>query len=115
MRLVNEYPYNEKWDKKLNWLMDNSVEMCASKHTITFKVITSDTKTTFLGTGLFPKYTTTYATYEVWTSSKDTYYGRLFRYNDKAISETIQYSPGDTTMERLFELEKNLLSESMYD
>ena len=115
MKLANNYPYNEKWDKKLNWLMNNSVETLVGKYTITFKVVLSSTKTSLFGSGLFPNYITDYATYKVWTSNKSICYGRLYQYNGIGLSDMITFSPSKTTMERLFELEKSLLSESMYD
>lgn len=116
MKLVNTLPYNEKWDKKLNWLMDNSTKTTQTPYYITFKVCCDVSRYRFLGLAyLFPSLSIKHSTYTVWTENKNNSYGHLYEYNSEVLSEVVKYSPSKATMGRLFELEKSLLSESMYD
>lgn len=110
MNLRNQLPFSEKWDELLNKLMDNGEIVDHCSQTITFKLQIG----TKLKGFLIKKEIPVFKEYEVWVSSKEYKYGRLWSLNGDVLPDNDQRSASIGTMERLYELEQSLISEEWY-
>lgn len=95
--------YSEEWDKKLNLILDKGVfvknEDCDK--TLTFQLTTITCKKRLWWSVKEEEV----ETYRVWISNKDCAYGTLYYFNDKSIPASLEVSPSQVTMQRLYEFE----------
>jgi hypothetical protein len=93
----SNYEFNQDWDDKLKFLIENNTSYKVCAHKIVFKL---KVKTYFFG--LFK----IYDTYSVWTSKRDCAYGRLSEFNGKGIiPDEHVFAPSEDTMKLLYALE----------
>jgi hypothetical protein len=98
--------YNEAWDKKLNFLLDNYVTVELHNGYIDFRVQTGIKKKFF---GIIN--TPTFKTYSVWVcdSFKRTSYGTLSKIDEKFYD--LGFAASQETLQKLYKLEQVLVAE----
>ncbi|MCP4486849.1 MAG: hypothetical protein GY820_05950 [Gammaproteobacteria bacterium] len=106
-KVSNTLGFSQKWDDKLNRLMNESVDTSISRYTIEFKLLNSVKKRCWWSLGALVTIKK-YDTYYVWVSNEDTHYGFLQRYNDSFIPVYEQYSVKQATLDKLAALEHEL-------
>ncbi len=107
IEVLNTLEFSQKWDDKLNRLMNESVDTSVSKYTIEFKLLNSFKKRCWWSLGALVTIKK-YDAYRVWVSNEDTHYGYLWKYNDKAMPHYEQYSAKQATLDKLAALEHEL-------
>lgn len=96
--------YSQKWDNKLNELLDRGEVKVSSAHYLTFKLPYYSNKTF-----LFFKYKVkSYKVYEVWTTNKTSNYGEIRKFQGKYLEDEYIYSASKETLERLHKVETKL-------
>lgn len=102
----DKYPFLQKWDVKLNKLLDEGVVTNVTQHTINFKLKVSEGIKPYFFFWEKERFTSMY--YEVWVCSIDSSYGTLWRCNGESLPEHMQFAASQETLNKLFELETRL-------
>ncbi|MCP4985581.1 MAG: hypothetical protein GY928_05760 [Colwellia sp.] len=106
MKVCNMKEFSQRWDDKLNLLMDKGDIVKICKHTITFKLKGTPVDKPYLF--FWKRQMETSTLYTVWLGNKRSNYGELERVNGEAIPSYLQYAPSQETLDRLLELENEV-------
>ncbi len=98
--------FNQKWDTKLNRLLDEGTVVCIKSSTLDIALKSRVVVKPYLY--FFRREVQEVTIYSVWLSNKSSHYGELHMIDEESIPVHLQYSPSQETLEKLLALENIL-------